>query len=308
MLLNLLPGADQQRLLQMLRTFSQEAENLGNQLNGLPPFQVYYKYLDWINTSVRMLRGLVPAGSAAALFQTRRYELLLGINGDHDIARLLMEQELRDRADALTETHSALLAEMRRWSPTSRVIVADTGVYLEHLDRLEDIDFWAQLREHFKPIHLVVPIAVVDELDGQKFKGQGDNRWRASYTLALLHRVIANVPGAVLRESDVNALDEAGRPRSAITLELLLDPPGHMRASITDDEIVARAVDIQTISGQTVTILTYDTGMALRARNANLDYIKLELPSKAEKEARKVQWAAERGEQRPGNLTKSSTA
>ena len=115
------------------------------------------------------------------------------------------------------------------------------------------------------PIHLILPIVVVDELDGLKQAGQPQVRWRAGYTLAVLDRVLRNGTGpARLREEDFSALDTGGIPRGEITVEILLDPPGHRRLPINDDEIVDRALAVQPLAGRAVTLLTYDTGQATR--------------------------------------------
>ncbi len=60
-----------------------------------------------------------------------------------------------------------------------------------------------------------------------------------------------------------------------MTLEILLDPPGHARLPINDDEIVDRAVTVQTTAGRDVTLITYDTGHASRGRVAGLEVRKL---------------------------------
>ncbi|GAA2705233.1 hypothetical protein ACFY2R_26535 [Micromonospora olivasterospora] len=59
-------------------------------------------------------------------------------------------------------------------------------------------------------------------------------------------------------------------------MDVVFDPPGHTRLSITDDEIVDRAAALQTLAGRRVRLLTYDTGMAMRGRNAGLTVHKLQ--------------------------------
>lgn len=59
-----------------------------------------------------------------------------------------------------------------------------------------------------------------------------------------------------------------GRPVVAV---LLSDPPGHVREALNDDETVGRALYVQQLTGQPVTLVTYDrTGMTLRARSRGL--------------------------------------
>ena len=53
-------------------------------------------------------------------------------------------------------------------------------------------------------------------------------------------------------------------------MELLFDPSGHVRLPRADDEIVDRALTVQTLAGRPVRLLTYDTGQSTRARAAGL--------------------------------------
>jgi len=124
-----------------------------------------------------------------------------------------------------------------------------------------------------------VPIAVVDELDGLKKSKDKHVRWRARHTLAVLDRVFATSPWpALLVPEDFSALGTGGLPRGQVTIELVFDPPGHVRLPITDDEIIDRALAIQPLAGRQVTLLTYDTGQSTRARNAGLRATKLTQP------------------------------
>lgn len=58
-------------------------------------------------------------------------------------------------------------------------------------------------------------------------------------------------------------------------MELLFNPPGHVRLPINDDESVDRALAVEPLAGRKVTLLTYDTGQSTRARNAGLQVVKL---------------------------------
>jgi predicted ribonuclease YlaK len=126
---------------------------------------------------------------------------------------------------------------------------------------------------------LLVPIVVIDELDGLKQHRDNKVRWRAGYTLAVLDRVLPR-PTAVapLREADFSALSSGGIPRGEISVEVLFDPPGHVRLPINDDEIIDRALAVVPLAVREVTLVTYDTGQCMRARAAGLDAKKLNKP------------------------------
>jgi hypothetical protein len=92
-------------------------------------------------------------------------------------------------------------------------VVADTSVYITHPDKLEQIDFVPLVGVRGDPIHLVVPVVVIDELDGLKQGKDNRTRWRAGYTLAVLDRVSEhNAASGRLRAEDFSALDTGGVP------------------------------------------------------------------------------------------------
>jgi predicted ribonuclease YlaK len=188
----------------------------------------------------------------------------------------LLSTELDQRTAAFEAAHTALDTQIKYWSQPGCFVVLDTSVYITHPDKLEDTDFAALLDVRGEPVHILVPIVVVDELDGLKKRGQRNVPWRASYTLAVLDRVLAGTTGAArLREEDFSALRTGGLPRGEVTIEVLLDPPGHVRLPINDDEIIDRALTAQPLTGRALTLVTYDTGQSIRARSAGLRVRKL---------------------------------
>ena len=119
---------------------------------------------------------------------------------------------------------------------------------------------------------MLVLIVVVDELDALKEAKDRHVRWRAGHTLGVLDEVFKNTPA--MGRLRVGGTDAAGL-RGEVTMELVFDPPGHMRLPINDDEIVDRALAIQGLADRAVTLLTYDTGQSTRARTAGLQVVKL---------------------------------
>ncbi|WP_148710007.1 hypothetical protein [Micromonospora sp. M71_S20] len=67
-----------------------------------------------------------------------------------------------------------------------------------------------------------------------------------------------------------------------MTVELMFDPPGHVRTDIPDDEIVDRTAVIQVLAGSAIAgqkvFLTFDTRQDFRARHAGLKTVKLRDP------------------------------
>jgi len=199
----------------------------------------------------------------------------------------LVSTELDQRVAAFDEAISALEKQISRWSRLGDFIVPDSSFYIEHKDKVEQADFALLVGGRGTAIHILVPIVVVDELDRLKETRDKMVRWRAGYTLAVMDRVFRNTTSpARLRAEDFSALDTGGIPRGEITIELLFDPPGHVRLPINDDEIIDRSLAIKPLADREITLLTYDTGQSMRARQAGLRVQKLskpigEVPAKA---------------------------
>jgi predicted ribonuclease YlaK len=146
---------------------------------------------------------------------------------------------------------------------------------LSYHEKLEDID-WAEFQStDALGIRLAVPMVVIDELDATK---SDDLRGRANYSLAVLDKVLRR--DGRLKDAPVQ-----------VEVKLLSDPMGHRRLPINDQEIIARTLSLQAVAQSPVTLLTCDTGMALRAREVGLSEIKLERrdPKEDKRKARSAQ-------------------
>jgi len=129
--------------------------------------------------------------------------------------------------------------------------VLDTGVYIKHDKKLEETDFGATLGIWGSPIRVLVPMVVVDELDRLKETKDRHVRWRAGYTLAVLDRLFAqSTAPARLHAAGTLPLAPDGRMRGEVHVELLFDPPGHVRLPINDDEIVDRALAVEALASR----------------------------------------------------------
>lgn len=280
MLITPLPGVNRENLSKALATVWTDASNL--QSSGWTnAYEHLLDYLKWASSAAGTLRHQISRADIDRLILTRRYELLLSGVGQlagTDARRVvndLVSLELDERVAAFEEAVQSLDRQLKRWSTPKVFVVADSSVYIEHPDKLEALDFATLCEVREEPIHVLVPIVVVDELDGLKQSKRQQARWRAGYTLAVLDRIFGvGTEVARLREADFSALDSGGIPRGEVTMELLFDPPGHTRLPINDDEIIDRALAVQSLAGHPVTLLTYDTGQSTRARAAGLRVVK----------------------------------
>ncbi|MEV7099671.1 PIN domain-containing protein [Amycolatopsis sp. NPDC051045] len=242
-------------------------------------YQWLLAYLNWTVNAAGALGGQVSEADLTHLVLTKRYEQLLngvGTLAGSDtvlVVNLLVSLELRERVDAFDQAIVALREIIERWSSTDLCVVADSSFYIHHPVKLKDVDLAEVVAFDGGYVRLLVPMVVIDELDGLKESKNKHVRWRAAHTLGVLDELFLDgSPSAKL---------------AATRVEVLFDPPGHSRLAIEDDEIVDRAVAAQALAyrpgiGRKVALLTYDTGQASRGRRADLDVRKLNQPPEEE--------------------------
>ncbi|MDT0424289.1 MULTISPECIES: PIN domain-containing protein [Streptomyces] len=134
----------------------------------------------------------------------------------------------------------------------------DTSVFIKHETKLEHTDLFVLAGAGAEAVRVTMPMVVVDERDRLKESRDKRVRWRAGYSLAVLDRLL-----------DSN--ERLGR----VKVEVLFDNPGHVRLPDEGDEMVDRALAVHTIVAGSVQLVTYDTGMSMRAKWANLPVLKL---------------------------------
>lgn len=112
---------------------------------------------------------------------------------------------------------------------------------------------------------MLVPMVIIDELDRLKETKDKQARWRAGYTLAVLERLFEDGKArAQLRQGETGPEAKVA-PLGDVWIELVFEPPGHMRLPDSDDEIIDRALSVEPLTDRKVTLLTYDTGQSMRA-------------------------------------------
>ncbi|WP_228396594.1 hypothetical protein [Streptomyces sp. RB17] len=236
----------------MLRETPASKQRTSEALPGAPSI---LRYLERATDAARILRSQVSDRYLDHLVITRRYQALLGSCGTlagTDQQRLvndLVDLEITERIQAFEEAEAALDAQIGRWNAREWFVVADSSFYIHNPGKLANVDLHKVLGlpsgDH---IRLLFPIVVVDELDGLKEAGKQRAHWRASHTLGLLDATLAGSTFGVLRRADPVWQD--GEVRGEVDMEIVLDPPGHVRLPIPDDEIIDRAVAIQPLAAR----------------------------------------------------------
>jgi predicted ribonuclease YlaK len=146
------------------------------------------------------------------------------------------------------------------------LVIPDTNLLMEHPHTLDYIDWHETAGVHdLQGLTLVIPFMVIDELDNLK---RSKGRSRARQTLKLLHPFVqSGLMGPHVLHQDED------RP---VRLAFLSDPVGHRRLTRADEEIVERGGALQQLLDRRVTVVTYDTGMALRNHLGKQDVVHLE--------------------------------
>ena len=273
-----LPGVATEQLVAVLH---EETINLSNLRSG-PGTGIdrFNAYLQWSSDVVMRLGAMLRPGDLEQLVTTPCYWTLQTLD---PAARQLslagfVDLEVTERLRRFELERDDLRRSIEHWrAQEGWLTVADTNVYLHHVRYFDDVDWNAVVGARLDGVHLVIPLQVIDELDRHKRSQRGrkvgaanaeEVRTRARVTLKKMDEWPS--PGASV------TVQRARIPeRGAITAEVLLDPPGHLRLADADAEIVDRAVVVKQLAQREVTIVTFDVGMKLRAQAAGLRVVRL---------------------------------
>lgn len=306
MLVTPYPGADRGTVLDTLRSVHTALDNVRGGLRS-SAYDYLLSYLRWATDSTRLLRHQISEADIGALILTDRYRALLDgaghLAGTHQqgFVNGFVDLEVEERLEAFTKAIDSFTVHSKRWGGVHRLVVADSSFYVHYPKMLSEMDLCdATGTNPDVGVHLLVPLVVIDELDRLKEASKPQPRWRARHTLAILDGALDKDGRGVLRPADLTGTTAPGSIRREVTVEVVFDPPGHVRLPLDDDEIVDRALSVQGIAGQPVKFLTYDTGQGTRARIAGLDVKKFRDAPDPEQEP---DWKAEKARQ--GNGTRA---
>ncbi|MFE4972648.1 PIN domain-containing protein [Kitasatospora sp. NPDC056651] len=287
MQLSLPPGTNRDDALHILGEVSHDIGDLYTESDHYDADELLYEYLKWASSAVRRLEHVVSPADLDRLVLTRRYDQLLTnrsklSSSSGKLVDGLLRLELSQRSRAFAEAVRELQAAVVNLGRVAANVVFDTSVFIHHPKKLEELSFFPLTGKVFGPFRLIVPMVVIDELDRLKESGKTQTRWRARYSLAVLDRIFADnrrgKSSATL--SSPSPASSASGPRlgDEVIVEIVSDSAHHIRLPNPDDEIVDRALAMEPLVGAHVTLITYDTGQASRARSAGLSFRKLDMP------------------------------
>lgn len=234
-------------------------------------------YLRWGSDQTRTLRNRLSPEDLGRLVTTPRYWSTVATPEPTRATAVAVLDELTSCARSLHEAASAVRAASEHWvsadSGYASLVLVDTNFWIEPSQGHAKIDWHDLIARSTGPGHvvddselrIVVPILIIDELDGLTHKAQ--IRPKAIGATKYLHGLLSgNTSGPVTITPEQSG-------RGAVTIQLVFDPYGHERHPINDDEIIERTIalrDFIGVSQKQAFFLTYDTGAAFRAEHAGL--------------------------------------
>lgn len=235
------------------------------------------QYLSWASAQVRMLQPKVSGADLSRLVTTPRYWATVGNPMPSASTVSALVEELTRLSRELGEAAAATRAAVEAWRLVdgrySSLVVIDTNFWIEHSESFSAIDWHQLVTDSTGPgrpargeeLRLVVPIVVIDELDGLTHKASV--RAKASGAANWIYTRLGDSP-----DLPATIVTEVGG-QGSVTIQLVFDPPSHVRRSINDEELIERAIvyrDFLGIPERQTFMLTYDTGAAFRATSAGL--------------------------------------
>lgn len=258
-----------------------DAENTWMNARGAQNY--FYAYADAVHDTYPLLKQTFAAPDLAEAIRSAAYWSLLNLGGSESRFAFTTDPNLRDHRQLVVRAQNrALAAEIDNQVRTLErargelealkelaarpglPVVYDTNM-LNHWNRPTDIHWQNVLKvqgEDVGLVRLVVPLRVVDELDGQTY-GSGQLAQRATAAIRYLEKVLADrKPG------------EAVTIREEVSLEVWID--NEHRGGDSDLAILRCAADLDALRPQTgARVLTNDYGMRLRAQQLGLTAVRL---------------------------------
>jgi rRNA-processing protein FCF1 len=228
-------------------------------------------YLNWVYDAQARLRSIFADGELEDSLLARAYwhVSMASIPPSPELGRLV-DEELVFQAGhpgvagvpggRLGEAADRLRALRRLADRGGSICVPDTNALL-HYTRFDQLP-WPQ-RIGQSAVRLIVPLAVIDELDSKKYARREEFQQRARELLALIDRYETAAP------------DAYAHLREGVTFEILPEEPDHFRAVSTDQEILERCEFLAQATGSPVTLVTGDSGVRINARARGIEVIKL---------------------------------
>ena len=150
------------------------------------------------------------------------------------------------------------------------LLIPDTNIYLHQDHHFHELN-WRDIAATSDEVRVLIPMAVMREIDKAK-RAPGNKT--VSFTNKEAIRDRARLASKRIRTSFENP-ESIPELATRVSMELLMDPRGHIAIEDSDSEIIDRALALQTMAGRKVAIVTSDGNMQFGAHVAGLGAILL---------------------------------
>jgi rRNA-processing protein FCF1 len=231
-----------------------------------------HNYLNWVYETQLQIRSIWSDGELEDALLGRGYWHICAIpQADDRLMNRLVDEELiyqagypgirGDPGGRLGEAVTRLRTLASLGNRDGRICVPDTNVFL-HYTRFDQLP-WAA-RMGLEDVRLIIPLAVVDELDAKKYARREEFQQRARELLTLIDGYVTRSPP-----------DGYSHLQPGVTVEVLPDESDHVRAASNDQEILERCEFLHQATGRPATLITGDSGMRINAQARGIDVFKL---------------------------------
>jgi rRNA-processing protein FCF1 len=238
--------------------------------DGSPPEAKRQLYLNWVDTTQWHLRTIFLDSELEDSLLGPGYWHICDASMHPGLLTRLINEELvfqvghpgitGDLGGRLGEVLTRLRALTWLASRPGRICVPDTNALL-HYTRFDQLP-WSE-RMNTALVRLVIPLAVVDELDNKKYARREEFQQRARELLTLIGRYVTDLP------------DGYSQVREGVTVEVLADEPDRLRMSSNDQEILDRCEFLNQVTESPVTVITGDSGMRITAQTRGINVFNL---------------------------------
>jgi len=179
----------------------------------------------------------------------------------------LIDAEIDTRLGVLDQAIKHIDDTIRSWGYGTIAVILDTNVVLAAGPRIARISWDDVLNEITRKAAFVVPIQVVEELDGLKDRGSEEARGNARFALKWLSEILnsGNTPRPFRVETSKD---------SEATIQVWVDDNDRVPLAEVDRDIIDRALQLQPFTKKTV-IASMDRSMVFRARTYGLSAVLL---------------------------------
>jgi hypothetical protein len=238
-----------------LRQFSTDAANLSS-FRGSGR-ELLEAYMRWAEAAGGSLAYALEPEDVTRLVFTPDYWVLRQMAGDEARIHGQIYSELQRRAGDLFTIAGELQDELEHWATEGTVAVVDTNMLVQTTHLFDEIPWESELNAML--VHLVIPMAVIRQLDNLKRTGRDEVRTQAREALKKI-RMLVSTPGLRADRGPENQFSK--QP----TIEVLAEPLGTPRLPTEDENIIATVSRIHRLVPKgSILLVTWDSNMAFMA-------------------------------------------